>query len=53
MYTSDLAVTPLYKNAPTTVLEVLKHQLSWFSNHPSISKALSDILYTLPSDTTP
>ena len=59
MYRSaDLAVTPLYENAPTTVLEAIKHQLSWFSNHPSISKeALSDMLYTLhyqilPSDNT-
>ena len=48
MYKSDLAVTPLYENASTTVLEALKHQLSWFSNHPSISKeALSDMLRTL------
>ena len=48
MYKSDSAVTPLYEDAPTTVLEALKHQLSWFSNHPSISKeALSDTLQTL------
>lgn len=45
MCRSDVAVTPLYENAPTTVLGALKHQLSWY---PSISKeALSDALHTL------
>lgn len=53
MYTSvDLAVTPLYENAPTTVLEAIKHQLSCISK-----EALSDMLHTLhyqilPSDNT-
>ena len=38
MYKSDSAVTPLYENSPTTVLEALKHQLSWFSNQVLVKK---------------
>ena len=40
-----LSSTPLYDGAKTTVMDALVHYLSWFSEHPGISKeALSDIL---------
>ena len=47
-YMSEIADTPLFSNSPTTVLEALRDHLSWFANHPSVSKeAFSDMLYTL------
>ena len=40
-----LSSTPLYNGARLTVMDALVKHLSWFSEHPSISKeALSDVL---------
>lgn len=52
--THFIAQTPLYNGAEITILQSIVHHLSWFSEHPSISKqALSDLLkrehhYVLP-----
>ena len=41
----QLSSTPLYDGAEITVMDVIVKYLSWFSEHPGISKeALSDML---------
>ena len=54
LVTSEMAITPLYENAPVSVLQALQQHFTWFTQHPSVSKeAFSEMLYTLHHGTLP
>ena len=54
LLTSEIANTPLYENTPVSVLQALQQHLTWFTQHPSVSKeAFSEMLCTLHYGTLP
>ena len=54
VYDSEqLSCTPLYDGASLSLMDALVKYLKWFSEHPGISKVLSDILKLVHNEVLP